>query len=834
MNDSDRSIAAELQLPRTVVQLFPHIGHEYVCTMWLGIRTMWRSLVRTKRVSYSNSHYHKNYGLAKKNKEKTLNLPVSNIYSRGNPEQIGLIYNYRCKNLLTTILIVSVFANGALLRVANGSEELALWYTKPASDWETEALPIGNGRMGAMLFGDTDVERMQFNVDSLWTGDENKRGSYQNFGDIYILFDDKSEPTSYVRKLDIQNAVHTVTYYKSGYEIEQKAFASYPAGIICWHVTGERPGGLSGRIVLVDSHKEETVFSSSGLQIEGNLDNDLRYFGRACVSHKGGFLHKKKEAVAEPHALSGDPIGQVNLLRFEGIEQLTIILGADTNYLADHRRGWRGQDPKARVLKQVETATNKGFSRLYSQHVADYRSLFDRFSLELPASGKDQTELPTDARIDQYFGRDPGLEELLLQHARYLLIASSRPGTLPANLRGIWTQSNSPPWGSDYHSNINTQMNYWLSEPANLAECHTSLLDYVKSQIPLKRRLTRQEFGEDMRGWTLRTENGVYGGESWKWNVPGSAWYAQHFWEHYAFGLDKDYLAETAYPILKEICQFWDDRLKEREDGTLVVPDGWSPEWGPVEDGVSYDQQIVYDLFTNYLDAAAVLDVDKPYQKKIADMRDRLLGPKVGRWGQLQEWETDRDDPNETHRHVSHLFAVHPGRQIHPTTTPKLAGAAAVSLEARRFGGTGWARAWKIVFWARLLNSEFAYRMVRNFIDGKIMPNGFDKCPPFCIDGNFGYAAGVLEMLLQSHTGTLILLPALPEEWAAEGEVKGLRARGGFTVDISWKAGKLISATVKSKTQRVCRVQYGGKTVQLETRPGREYALHERFQNEDE
>ena len=741
------------------------------------------------------------------------------------------------KWFMLSLLIVSFCVTGFFAENVNASEELALWYDKPASDWEKEALPIGNGRIGAMLFGGTEAERILFNVDSLWTGDENKRGSFQHCGDIYILFDDDDDdddaPKDYTRKLNIQSAVHTATYRKSGYQIKQKAFASCPAGVICWRLAGEHPDGLSGRILLVGAHKEETMSSSFGLQIEGKLDNGLQYFGRAYVSHKGGSLHKQKEAVTVPLAPSESPKVAVNLLRFEGVEQLTIILGADTNYLADHTRRWRGEDPKARVLKQLEAAKRKEFSDLYDEHVADYRSLFDRFALDLPASSKQKRELPTNIRIDQYLGQDPGLERLLLQYARYLLIASSRPGTLPANLRGIWIQSNNPPWGSDYHSNINTQMNYWFSEPANLAECHTSLLDYVKSQIPVKRRFTKAEFGEHTRGWTLRTENGVYGGESWKWNVPGSAWYAQHFWEHYAFGLDKDYLAETAYPILKETCQFWEDHLKERPDGTLVAPDGWSPEHGPVEDGVSYDQQIVYDLFTNYLDAAAILDVDKPYQKRISGMRDHLLGPKIGCWGQLQEWDIDRDDPNETHRHCSHLFAVHPGRQIHPTTTPELGKAAAVSLTARRFGGTGWARAWKVVFWARLLNSELAYRMIRNFIDGKIMTNGFDKCGwRFCIDGNFGYAAGVVEMLLQSHTGTLILLPALPEAWAAEGKAKGLRARGGFTVDITWTSGKLVSATVTSKTNRTCCVQYAGKTVELETEPGKTYALHTFFCSE--
>jgi alpha-L-fucosidase 2 len=337
----------------------------------------------------------------------------------------------------------------------------------------------------------------------------------------------------------------------------------------------------------------------------------------------------------------------------------------------------------------------------------------------------------------------------------------------------------------------------------------------------LSRKATRADRRfNNARGWTTRTSHNIFGGHGWKWNIPGGAWYAQHMWEHYAFGMDKGYLEEMAYPVLKEMCQFWEDYLKRRDDGTLVVPMGWSPEHGPTEDGTSYDQQIVYDLFTNYIDAADALGVDGVYRERIAEMRGKLLGPKIGKWGQLQEWETDRDNPKNHHRHVSHLFAVHPGRQIGPKKTPALARAATVSLNARGDGGTGWSKAWKISFWSRLLDGDHSYKMLSELLKRNIMPNLYDTHPPFQIDGNFGATAGVCEMLLQSHLGEVHMLAALPSAWAT-GSVTGLRARGGYVVDMAWRDGKLTRGTVRAtidgrcrlRTNRPVKVTSGGRAV---------------------
>ncbi len=417
---------------------------------------------------------------------------------------------------------------------------------------------------------------------------------------------------------------------------------------------------------------------------------------------------------------------------------------------------------------------------------------------------------------------DPGLEKLLYDFGRYLMISSSRPGSLPANLQGMWNVSNNPAWRCDYHADINVQMNYWMTQTSALPDLAPQFLKYVESVRPVWVEKARKK--RTPRGWVIFGENNIFGAGSWKVCNTANAWFCQHFWEAYAFGQDKTYLRDEAYPLLKETCEYWEDHLKALPDGRLVVPKGFSPEHGPTEDGVTFDQELVWDLFTNYLEAAQALGVDADDQKKIADMREHLVKPVIGKWGQLQEWMEDIDDPKDQHRHCSHLLGLYPGRQISPDSTPDLAEAAKVSLNARGDGGTGWSLAWKINFWARLLDGDHAYRMAATLIKGYILPNLYDLCPPFQVDGNLGYVSGVDEMMLQSQTRTenghyqLRLLPALPQAWptgSVTGPARARRLRRRFNVG----RGQLTSATIHSLSGTDCRLLYGDKKLDLHLEP---------------
>src|SRR5579884_33785 len=699
-------------------------------------------------------------------------------------------------------LLGSLFALAAPSACSAQPPSLTLWYDRPATDAMTEALPIGNGRMGGLLFGGLDDDRIVLNEDSLWTGDANPSGdydtmgAYQRFGTLRILLPGHQAATAYRRDLDIGDALAHVRYTFHGVSYHREYFVSHPDQALVVHLTADKPGAYTGSILLEDAHSGQVTATQNSLTIAGALSNGMQYEGQVRVLSDGGVTQAGQ--------------GKVD---FRGCNSLTLLVVLGTSYVMDPARSYSGENPHARVARQLQQAAHKSYQALFQAHVRDYRSLFDRVSLELGTTPEDRRALPSDKRKALAAdGGDPEIEALLFQYGRYLLISSSRPGALPANLQGLWNDSNDPPWHSDYHANINIEMNYWPAEVANLSECALQLLDLVESQRPAWRAATasapeyRLDSGKPVRGFALRTSHNITGGMGWQWDKTANAWYCRHFWEHYAFTDDRAFLRKTAYPLLKETCAFWEDHLKTLPDGRLVVPQGWSPEHGPVEDGVSYNQQIVWDLFQNTVAASEVLGVDADYRARIRALRDRLVAPKIGRWGQLQEWMEDVDDPQDHHRHTSHLFAVYPGDQISIATSPALAEAARVSLRAR--GDTGdvreWSFAWRTALYARLHAGNDAHRQIEHLLmDRNTCPNFFGLHPPMQIDGNFGITAGIAEMLLQSHEGEINLLPALPDAWPS-GSVRGLVARGNFTVGMTWNQHALQTASITSNKGGLC------------------------------
>lgn len=569
--------------------------------------------------------------------------------------------------------------------------DFVLWYTQPATDWMTSALPIGNGRLGAMIFGEVGTERIQFNDKTLWTGSKTERGSYQNFGNVYINFEGHDNYTNYTRDLNISDAIAHVTYTANGVNYTREYFSSLPDDAIVMHFDANKKGKISFTINLEDAHVGEVQVEGNSISISGELTL-LSYKAVLTVVNDGGTISTSGKAIKVQDANSA-----------------MVVLVGGTNFDPKSENYLTTRKWESEIDVTINKIKPKGYAVAKRDHLNDYHNLFNRVSLNL---GDKKPTISTDQLIKNYSDGqyNPALDVLFFQYGRYLTIASSRDGLdMTSNLQGIWNDSNTPSWEADIHSNINVQMNYWPTEVTNLAECHMPFINYIYNEAVLHDswRNLASELG--CRGWTLKTQNNIFGYSDWNWNRPANGWYAQHLWDKYAFNADNTYLRDIAYPVMKLACTFWLDRMFIDDEGKLIAVNEWSPEQGPWENGVAYAQQIIWDLFTNTIQAGKILNNDSEFINILEQKLQKLdNGLNIGSWGQLREWKYTDDDRDNQHRHISQLFALYPGKEISPIYTPEYAVAARTTLDARGDSGTGWSRVWKVAFWARLLDGNRA------------------------------------------------------------------------------------------------------------------------------
>lgn len=749
--------------------------------------------------------------------------------------------------------------------------------------WERRSLPIGNGNIGASLFGSVATERLSLNEITLWNGGPgtskgpahywkvNKKstdalrqirkafaagdsalaaqltadnmngvaayergaepewrfGNYTTLGELRVATGiDACDEGSYSRTLSLDSALARVSFTAGGVRYVRETFCSHPENVLVVRFTASKKGKQNLLLKYVPSMEAKGTTSNvdaNELLYVGNLTNNgMKVVVRIAMRHKGG------KVVRDGH----------EGLQVKGADEVEFILTADTDYKMNFDpdfndpKTYVGVEPMETTASWLKAAKALNYKRLMRRHLADYRPIFTRVSLLLGADAnkaltRTELEKATPDRLADYRRgvADPYLEALYYQFGRYLLISSSRAGNLPANLQGLWLANSDAPWHADYHNNINIQMNYWPVMQGGLQECAKPFVDYVRTLVKPGAVTARDYFGA--RGWTASISANPFGftaplrdrDMSWNLSPVAGPWLAAQVYDIYTFSRDKEWLKNEAYPIIKGAALFCQDFLWRKPNGNYTVAPSTSPEHGIVDDGVTFCQAVVRELLTDAVEAANILGVDQAESAQWQDVLRHLPPYRIGRYGQLMEWSRDIDDPKDEHRHVNHLFGLHPGHTVSWTHTPELAKAARVVLEHRGDGATGWSMGWKLNLWARLLDGNHAYKLYGNLLKNGTADNLWDLHPPFQIDGNFGGTAGVTEMLLQSQDGDIHLLPALPDAWA-DGEVKGLCARGNFVVDITWRGGQLAEARVRSNSGEAGVVRYKGQTLPVDVKQG--------------